>query len=48
MAMGSNVRVADDKSNANAPGGVTEHIGVRGREDEPASFANAPARPGKR
>ena len=47
MALGSNVRVADDKP-ATVADGVPEPIGVRGRDDEPSSMAGPPARPAKR
>jgi hypothetical protein len=47
MALGSNVRVADDKPAA-AADGVQEPIGVRGRDDEAPSMSGPPVRPAKR
>jgi hypothetical protein len=47
MALGSNVRVADDKP-VSVSTGAQEPIGVRTREDEPSSMSAPPARPAKR
>lgn len=48
MALGSNVRVADDKPASAPADGTAEAIGVRGRDDEPSSMAAPPVRPAKR